>query len=364
MGDITQGTFNPAAHYPWHLTELPVTSREDDRPNVVTTFSSGGGSTMGYKLAGYHVDGAVDIDPEMMEVYSRNFTTPNKCVMGVGDVVKNRPDLVEKWQDIDVLDGSPPCTLFSKARKGGGEGDWGKTKKFREGQAEQVLDRLFFDYLDLVKALNAKTFIAENVATMAQGKARGYVKAVVETAKRYGYRAQVFIVRASDQGVPQQRNRIFFIGIRDDLAKHLPLLPAVPPAGQVVPELALGNLKCDGKHEHVKASQALAIWNAEYRYNDREKMTASGFTPYYSGSIAIRPNKQCTGIAASAKAFVWSCPRWTTPTERKRMFSFPDDYQVPDRLVNYVTGMSVPPFLMRGVAAHVKTYWLDKMEGR
>lgn len=46
------------------------------------------------------------------------------------------------------------------------------------------------------------------------------------------------------------------------------------------------------------------------------------------------------------------------------MFSFPDDYKCPDRLINYVTGMSVPPFLMRGVAAHVKMHWLDKMEGR
>lgn len=362
MGGITQGVFNPVEHYPWHLAELPETSREDERPNVVTTFSSGGGSTMGYKLAGFHVDGAVDIDPEMMGVYSQNFPTPNKLTMGVGDVVKNRPDLVEAWQDIDVLDGSPPCTLFSNARKGGGERDWGSSKKFREGQAEQVLDRLFFDYLDLVKALNAKTFIAENVATMAQGKARGYVKAVVDTAKRYGYRTQVFIVRATDQGVPQQRSRIFFIGVRADLAKNLQPLPGVPPAGEVVPRQALGNLTCDGKHEHLTSEYELALWNGQYRHGNTDYAKLANFTPFKAGQVMIHPNRQSPSMTAAGSSFMWTCPRKTTPTERKRMFSFADDYKVPDRLVNYVTGMSVPPFLMRGVAAHVKTHWLDKME--
>lgn len=349
--------FNPKEMYPWHLSDLPSTTR-DSHPTVATTFSSGGGSTMGYKLAGFHVDGAVDIDPEMMDVYSQNFATPNQLLMGVGDVVKERPDVVEKWQNIDILDGSPPCTLFSGARPGGGERDWGKAKKFREGQTEQVLDQLFFDYLDLVKAVNAKTFIAENVATMARGKARGYVKKVVEVAQSYGYKTQVFLVKASDQGVPQIRNRIFFIGIRDDLAKKVKPLPPVPPAGIVTPRQALGDLKCDGKHKHLTSKFSLATWNAEIRHGDRELIKKAGFTPYYSGNTIIRPDTPSGGMTSS-DSLVWCCPRETTPKERLRMFSFPDDYKVPDKLVNYVTGMSVPPFLMRGVASHVKTHWLD-----
>jgi DNA (cytosine-5)-methyltransferase 1 len=50
---------------------------------------------------------------------------------------------------LDILDGSPPCSSFSMA--GNREKDWGKEKKFREGQAEQVLDNLFFDFIDLQK---------------------------------------------------------------------------------------------------------------------------------------------------------------------------------------------------------------------
>lgn len=344
--------FDPVEMYPWRLKDLP----KGDGPTVVSTFSCGGGSTMGYRLAGFKSVGAVDIDPEMMDLYARNLDTPNQLVMGVGDVVKTRPDLVEEWQGIDVLDGSPPCTLFSTARQGRSD-DWGKAKQFREGQAVQILDRLFFDYLDLVDAVRPKVFIAENVASMAYGKARGYVKEVIRVAESYGYKTQAFITRAADHGVPQIRSRIFFAGLRADLVPHNRKLPPLPPTGIVTPRQALGNLTCDGSHKHLTGS-TLAEWNALLRYGHSNSITKLGYTPYSSGTVMVRPDQPCRGIAAAARAIVWCCPRLATDIERKRLFSFPDDYEA-GRLTSYVTGMSVPPLLMRAVAAHVRDHWLS-----
>ena len=90
----------------WRLRDLP--KPPEDAPTVVSTFSCGGGSTMGYKLAGYRTLGAVDIDPDMMANYARNFDTPDRFIGSIADVPE---ELRKKWRGkIDVLDGSPPCT--------------------------------------------------------------------------------------------------------------------------------------------------------------------------------------------------------------------------------------------------------------
>ncbi|WP_186303816.1 DNA cytosine methyltransferase, partial [Bacillus pumilus] len=75
-------------------------------------------------------------------------------------------------------------------------------------------DDLFFHYLDAVERLQPKTFVAENVSGMIKGKAKGYVKLVIERAKEIGYDVQLFLLNAATMGVPQRRERVFFIGRR------------------------------------------------------------------------------------------------------------------------------------------------------
>jgi DNA (cytosine-5)-methyltransferase 1 len=92
-----------------------------------------------------------------------------------------------------------------------GRKSWGKNKKFREGQATQVLSDLFFDYLNLVDRLRPRVAIAENVKGMLFGNAKGYTKLVVARFKEIGYRVQLFLLNAADCGVPQRRERVFFV---------------------------------------------------------------------------------------------------------------------------------------------------------
>ena len=125
---------------PWNLTDLAKVTPNGFK--VMSTFACGGGSTMGYKRAGFDVIAANDIDPQMAEHYKRNHKPRHYYLMPIGDLVKlaRARELPDELYNLDILDGSPPCSSFSMA--GNRSKDWGKDKHFREGQAKQVLDDL------------------------------------------------------------------------------------------------------------------------------------------------------------------------------------------------------------------------------
>lgn len=204
----------------WNLADLNLIPK--NRIKVMSTFACGGGSSMGYKRAGCEVIAANDIDPEMAWHYKLNINPKYYFLCPIGELLEM--ELPEELYNLDILDGSPPCSTFSMA--GSREKAWGKEKHFREGQAKQVLSDLFFDYLDLVGKLKPKVAIAENVKGMLIGNAKGYTKKVMERFKELGYRPQLFLLNGADCGVPQRRERVFFVAIRNDIqSQPLKLAP-------------------------------------------------------------------------------------------------------------------------------------------
>jgi len=143
--------------YRWTLKDAGFTK---DKGKVFSCFACGGGSTMGYKLAGFDVIGCNEIDPRMNEVYVTNHHPRHNYLMDIRDMVKlaKAGGLPGELYRLDVLDGSPPCSSFSIC--GERETGWGKEKKFREGQAKQVLDTLFFDFIELAGELRPKIVVA------------------------------------------------------------------------------------------------------------------------------------------------------------------------------------------------------------
>ena len=172
-------------NYKWFLKDgYP----EKNGLKVFTTFACGGGSSMGYKLVGCEVLAANDIDPEMAEIYKRNHNPKYFFECPVKDLLTM--DLPDELMGIDILDGSPPCSSFSIA--GLREKAWGKKKHFREGQSEQILDDLFFDFIKLVEKVKPKVVIAENVMGMLKGNAKGYLIEIKKLLIGLGYDVQIF----------------------------------------------------------------------------------------------------------------------------------------------------------------------------
>jgi DNA (cytosine-5)-methyltransferase 1 len=79
------------------------------------------------------------------------------------------------------------------------------------------LSDLFFDFLDLAEKVKPKVIVAENVKGMIQGNAKHYVRMIAERFEEIGYNLQIFLLNASTMGVPQKRERLFFIAGRKDL---------------------------------------------------------------------------------------------------------------------------------------------------
>ncbi len=313
---------------------------------------------MGYKRAGCTIVAANDIDPEMAWHYKHNLHPPLHLLCPIGDLLAR--DLPSELFNLDILDGSPPCSTFSMA--GSREEAWGKKKHFREGQASQVLSDLFFDYLALVDRLKPRVAIAENVKGMILGNAKGYTKLVMQRFREIGYTPQLFLLNAADCGVPQRRERVFFVAQRNDLQK--PALRLQPkhrwiPAGEACQDL--GVLTKAELQSTVAPLCYQKLWAASSpgQCLADARLQATGKAGYFSAYRFLQ-SQPSRALTSQPQHFLhWAECRQFTFREWKRLGSFPDDYHAKtDKIGKYMIGMSVPPKMTEAVARAVIDQWL------
>jgi DNA (cytosine-5)-methyltransferase 1 len=324
----------------------------------MSTFACGGGSSMGYKRAGCTIVAANDIDPEMAWHYKHNLNPPLYYLCPIADLITAK--LPDELFNLDILDGSPPCSTFSMA--GSREKSWGKDKHFREGQAKQVLSDLFFDYLDLVERLKPKVAIAENVKGMILGNAKGYTKLVMARFREIGYQVQLFLVNAADCGVPQRRERVFFCALRNDMpGSKLELKPSHRwiSVGEAIADLQeLTDGECKDTQPTGIDQKAWANTPEGGCYADWFKKN-EGRNNAFSHQKVHRKQPSCTLTATHDNFTHYGECRKMTFREWKRLGSFPDDYHAKtDKIGKYMIGMSVPPKMTEQVAKAVIEQWL------
>ncbi len=345
-----------SASHGWRLTDLEAVPQTGLK--VFSTFACGGGSSMGYKLAGYDVIGANDIDPKMRRNYEANLHPRLFIEAPVAELLE--AELPAELFDLDVLDGSPPCSTFSTS--GRRDKDWGREKFFREGQAAQVLDDLFFDFIALAARLQPKVVIAENVKGLILGKARGYVRLIFDQLRAAGYVPQIFLVNAAYCGVPQRRERVFVTAIRKDLAERVPPLRIVTASSTISLTEAFADLCTteDEKRYIDPGDPAFRYWHATApgrRFLDVVEVMEKRKSLW--DHRKVHPKQPAWTITSSGGTYHWSEPRVLTNRELIRAGSFPDDYAFSSRsLVKYLIGMSVPPRMMEVVASAVRDQWL------
>lgn len=348
--------------YRWNLEEVNFTK---DKGKVFSCFACGGGSTMGYKLAGFDVLGCNEIDPKMIEAYKANHN-PKYAYLEPIQQFKLRDDLPQEFYDLDILDGSPPCSSFSMA--GSREADWGKEKKFREGQAEQVLDTLFFDFIDLAKKLQPKVVIAENVKGLLLGDARTYVSRIYEEFDAAGYYVQHWLLDASTMGVPQRRERVFFIALRKDLAEpfleSIDMFTMAPKLNLDFNEKAItfGQIQdCKGRNLSENMTK---IWDARIEgdsslSNACERLT--GKVKYFSQSYLYKDKVATTLTAHEDSLVLFDAPKYTSRQEACCIGSYPQDYNFMGQKPHYMIGMSVPPVMTAQIANRIFEQWISKL---
>jgi len=330
----------------WTFKDYP---KEKNGLTVFSCFACGGGSTMGYKLAGCDVLGCVEIDPRMNEIYVKNHHPKYNFCMDLRDFNKlPNEELPPELFNLDILDGSPPCTTFSMA--GDREDSWGKKKKFREGQAEQTLDDLSFVFIETVAKLKPKVVIMENVEGLLLGEAFSYMQRIYADFKKNGYVVHHWLLKGEKMGVPQTRHRVFFVAVQANLEidpSWLDMTFNYEPVTYASIKQGHGKKINPNTKDYEMLSKAIPtdknIAAVYERLGEKPRR--------FSASICWDENVLPTIVA---KLFHYR------PKERERISpldvihaqTFPEDYDFcSDRYldIDYLCGMSVPPVMMKRV---------------
>jgi DNA (cytosine-5)-methyltransferase 1 len=352
-------------NYNWNLKDAIFTK---DKGTVFSCFACGGGSTMGYKLAGFDVIGHNDIDKKMIEVYKANHNPKFSFLESITTFAK-RKDLPKELYNLDILDGSPPCSSFSMA--GNREKDWGKQKIFREGQELQVLDTLFFDFIDLAKELQPKVVVAENVKGLLMGEAKQYVIKIYKEFDKAGYYCQHFLLNASKMGVPQRRERVFFICLRKDLANKFlhfaDMFTEVPKIEMNFnePEIVFKEVKDNSENiDRPLSKTVFRLWENRKK-EDTGLQFASGRLDNkpnnFFSRVFVKDNLVPNTILASDFTTVYDQPRYLNNLEYCKIGSYPLDYNFLNNKTFYLIGMSVPPIMTAQVATNIYEQWLKEL---
>jgi len=289
-------------------------------PTVISTFAGCGGSSLGYKLAGFRELLAVEWDDNAVETFKLNF--PDVPVYH-GDIAKLTGAECMKLAgirpgELDVFDGSPPCQGFSTAGK----------RKFDDPR-----NSLFREFARLLRELQPKAFVMENVTGMVKGYMKQAYLTIIAELRACGYRCKGEVLNAMYFNVPQSRERVIIIGVRNDLG--------------VEPTHPKPQTKPISVHE---------VW-PEFtgKVVERRKGRNDATHKYKPLSEPAPTIPKCGGhIEIDGKRARW-------PHEvAKRIASFPESF----RFVGSISakaeriGNSVPPNLMRAIAEHVREHIL------
>lgn len=350
--------------YEWNLKDAVFTK---DKGKVFSCFACGGGSTMGYKLAGFDVIGHNDIDKKMVEVYKENHNPKYSYLESITTFAK-RKDLPKELYELDILDGSPPCSSFSMA--GNREKDWGKEKVFREGQKLQVLDTLFFDFIDLANELQPKVVVAENVKGLLLGNAKEYVRKIYNEFDKAGYYCQHFLLDASKMGVPQRRERVFFICLRKDLGNSFleqvdmfTQLPKIEINFNEQP-VVYSEIETKEKGKEITLKKIKEVFfeiNAGEQCGNFFRRTIGKET--YFNYNKSHPKQVLPTITANTDSgtFHYAIPYYLSDKELMLAGSYPLDYNFLKLRPKYLIGMSVPPLMTKKIALEIYNQWLSKL---
>lgn len=312
--------------------------------NVISTFAGAGGSSLGYKWAGGKVLAAVEWDENAVQTYRLNHKGTHVLHRDIATVTAQELlDLTGlKVGELDIFDGSPPCQGFSTAGK---------------RQIDDPRNSLFKEYVRLLRGLQPKCFVMENVSGMVKGHMKHVFAIAMRELKASGYQVKCQLMNAKYFGVPQSRQRVIFIGVRNDLGMQ-PSYPEPCTKIATVKHAWLG-VQDDGTGNRVKPTTK--IWQ-----NMRSVKPGMGEPGHFSHqrlhfdkpSPTIR--KAMNGIAHMQ---YWhpSEHRVITVAECKRIGSFPDAFQFVGTPANVWEriGNSVPPMFMQSIASHIYTHILS-----
>ena len=374
---------------------------------VISTFAGGGGSSTGYRLAGGKVLVINEFVEEAQKTYAENY--PDTVILP-GDIKElSGKDFLDAAGigvgELDILDGSPPCSAFSVAGKlshnvheeervdlwgnvtvekvaGKHSDGWGQTKNYSDGKMVSNIEDLFFEFLRVAEEIKPKVIIAENVKGLTVGEAKEYLNKILNKFETIGYDVTAQVLDSRYYGVSQTRTRVIFIGVREDVAAKVGY--NFMTISQVFPEP-------DRNVIPVKDAMIDLVNDPEEVKHLTEKFMNTAYWKQTGSKMPVDPDKVLTGMdyhpkghhfnlkrvsqyqpaptitamgsaETTAGAFHWSEARKLTIPELKRIMSLPDDFKLTGKWNQMAErcGRMVPPLMMKRIASSVYEKVLEK----
>lgn len=323
--------------------------------NVISTFSGCGGSSLGYRMAGFRVLWASEFIDAARDSYAANkadytIIDPRDIRQVSAENILSAINLAPG--ELDLFDGSPPCASFSTAGKR--QAGWGKVKKYSD--KVQRTDDLFFEYARLVDGVQPKVFVAENVSGLVKGVAKGYFLEILNRLKACGYRVQAKLLDAQWLGVPQARQRLIFIGVRNDLGLD-PVFPK-PLNYQYSLREAWGDSLRVAPIENETSLEPYKKGNGRFWFDlkpgqGHKKRFTAGKMPINRPAFTITQSFRSPGAANRWHPLEFRC---ISVAETKRLCAFPDDFRFVHGYCENMErmGRAVPPVMMAHIAAAIR----------
>ena len=344
--------------------------------SVISTFAGGGGSSTGYRLAGGNILCVNEFVEQARITYKKNY--PDTIIIPNDIKELTGKDFLEKAGikegELDILDGSPPCSAFSMCGTLGKSGSkhsdgWGKTKKYSDNKVVENIEDLFFEYVRIAKDIKPKVIIGENVAGLDAGEAKQKRNQIDKAFGEIGYDVSYKILNAAYFGVPQSRRRLFFIAVREDVLpkteyNFMTIGNIFPQENKEVVTVgeALEDLELDS--EEVKWCTDTWIKSAHYKDtaalmpDDPDKVL--GGNDYHPKGWHFNVKKMsrhhpAPTITTNADVCHFIEKRRLTIKEIKRLMSLPDDFIVTGSMSQKTErcGRMVPSLMMKAIAESV-----------
>lgn len=325
----------------WH--EVP----NSNSPTVISTFCGCGGSSLGYRFAGFRELLAIDFEKHACECFRLNFPEVpcwEKDIKNItAEEILNFCNI--KKGELDIFDGSPPCQGFSTAGK---------------REINDPRNDLFKEYVRLIRGLEPKIFVMENVSGMVKGSMKGRFKEIILTLKSLNYNVECKKLNAMWYGVPQSRERMFFIGIRKDLNKN-PVWPEHTVNKPITVDEALKNVIFEDVPPLTKSIKELVpkLKNGQCLAD----IGGKGFQ-----TVRVYGNKPCptliklkAGIGFGMLIHPKENRVFSIP-EMKRLATFPDNFKFSGSYIDIKSriGNAVMPLQMKAIAETLKKEILNK----
>ena len=396
-------------YYPYKMQDVYAAAAQE-KFKVISTFAGGGGSSTGYRLAGGKVLVINEFVEEAARTYAENY--PDTIILS-GDIKElSGKDFLDAADvgvgEIDILDGSPPCSAFSVSGSlshniheeehidlwgnvtiekvpGKNSDGWSKTKNYSDGKKVENIEDLFFEFLRVAEEIKPKVIVAENVKGLTVGEAKSYFNKILNKFEEIGYDVCAQVLDSRYYGVSQTRTRVIFIGVREDVAEKTGY--NFMNISQIFP-------KPDTEVIPVKDVMIDLEYDAEEVEYLTEKWTNTAYWKQTGSNMEIDPDKVLTGMdyhpkghhfnlkrvsqyqpaptitamgsaETTAGAFHWIEPRKLTLGELKRIMSLPDDFKLTGKWNQKAErcGRMVPPLMMERIASSIYEKVLEKYNG-